>query len=346
MAELPENDLVDLFIDSIMNRLSETGRQKLADWAQTTPARQHFAHEVHDTAIASREMAIYVRIDPREGFARWQRQRRQKKQQIFIRTAVAAAILGTLFLWWQLRSDVQHNSSPPGPVDTLAMKERSIENNTVLSASGNNRPDSVRQLPDGTRVWLNKASKIFYPVKFSGKERMVELDGEGYFEVARDVNRPFVVRVQGMRVVAMGTRFDVMAYSGEDSVRATLIEGMVNVQKDGKKISLKPGQQISATSGPGGVSVPQEVDTSEVIEWKDNVFYFPDHTSLKTVLGRIARWYHLELVYKVRDSDNQECGGDLQANLPLDQVLDHLIPKGITYRISKGQLIVETRESS
>src|ERR1700722_14725033 len=236
MVEIPDEHLVNLFVDSVAGRITESGHRELADWAGRSPARERFYADFHKPSVASKEMAIYTRYDPQKGYTRWKQQQRRKKQLVYyIRTAAAAVVFGTLGLWWILRSDVRKEATPPAVVDTRAMVVQSMES-TPLSVAGNNKSDAVRILPDGTRVWLNSGTKIFYPARFTGSERVVELNGEAYFEVAHD-HRPFSVSLPGgTRVQALGTSFDVTAYPGEDSIQATLLEGMVNVQKSGKTV--------------------------------------------------------------------------------------------------------------
>ncbi|HEY0668863.1 MAG TPA: FecR family protein, partial [Sphingobacteriaceae bacterium] len=100
-------------------------------------------------------------------------------------------------------------------------------------------------LPDGTRVWLNAASSLKFPVVF-GKERTVKLTGEAYFEVAKDKNKPFTVSVGNIGVKVLGTHFNVMAYTDEEAITTTLLEGKVKVSGKSGDYELKPGQQATA----------------------------------------------------------------------------------------------------
>jgi ferric-dicitrate binding protein FerR (iron transport regulator) len=336
MAEIPDEHLVGLFVDSVAGRLTESGREELMDWVRMSPERQRFYHEFRNPEVARREMEIYTRYDPRKGFERWKKQQSGKKQLIYyIRTASVAMVFGTLALWWLLRSDIRKVTAPARSANNLA----SMETRALLTA-GDNRSDTARTLPDGTKVWLNSQTKILYPAEFSVKERVVELNGEAYFEVAHDP-RPFSVKLPGGTLVqALGTRFDVMAYRDEDSIQTTLLEGVVYIEKGRTAVRLEPGQQISAAKDSGGLSAPQEVDGEKLIEWKNNVFYFPEHSNLNTVLRRIARWYHLQLVYEVKVSEEQEYQGEIQRSLPLEKILEQLKHTGIKFTISNGQLIV------
>jgi transmembrane sensor len=97
-------------------------------------------------------------------------------------------------------------------------------------------------LPDGSHVWLNAASSIRYPAAFAGKERKVEITGEAYFEVAKNVAKPFRVKIGEAEVEVLGTHFNIMAYDEEGAVKTTLLEGAVKVTRASASHLLKPGQ--------------------------------------------------------------------------------------------------------
>lgn len=146
-------------------------------------------------------------------------------------------------------------------------------------------------LPDGTRVWLNAASSLKYPVNFSaGKERRVELNGEAYFEVAKDKTRPFIVKSAAQEIRVLGTHFDVNAYKDEASIRTTLLEGAVQVNN---QVVLKPGQQSVLTGRQLDVKT---VNAGDMIDWKNGEFIFDDEP-LGSILKKVSRWYDVDIVY-------------------------------------------------
>ncbi len=151
-------------------------------------------------------------------------------------------------------------------------------------------------LPDGTAVWLNAASSIKYPVQFSGNERRVELSGEGYFEVSRKKNMPFIVESPRQRIEVLGTHFNVNSYPNEPFVKTTLLEGAVKVVplasnplKEGKII--KPGEQTLLRADR---LVVERADIEKEIAWKNGDFIF-DNEDFNTILRQICRWYDVEL---------------------------------------------------
>lgn len=156
-------------------------------------------------------------------------------------------------------------------------------------------------LSDGTKVWLNAASSIRFPVLFAGSERKVEIIGEAYFEVAKNVAKPFKVKTVTSEVEVLGTHFNVNAYEDESAVKTTLLEGMVKVsvpQAAGKQTArfLQPGQQSGVTND-GRISVLNNADTEEAVAWKNGRFQFRS-ADLKSILRQISRWYDVDVVYK------------------------------------------------
>lgn len=149
-------------------------------------------------------------------------------------------------------------------------------------------------LADGTGVWLNAASSLRYQTSFNGAERKVELSGEGYFEVAKDKEHPFVVQTQKQRVLVLGTHFNVNSYADEPAVRTALLEGAVKLSTDKETAFLKPGQQADLVKGKLNI---QEVDVDDVIAWKNGKFVF-DNESITSIMRKIARWYDVEVAYQ------------------------------------------------
>ncbi|NQX42210.1 FecR domain-containing protein [Pedobacter steynii] len=155
-------------------------------------------------------------------------------------------------------------------------------------------------LPDGTRVWLNAASSLKYPVRFDRKERKVSLQGEGYFEVAKDKHKPFKVNSGTQELEVLGTHFNINSYADEPSSKTTLLEGAVRLfPHGGQDLILSPGQQAVLASGRMKVAM---VDPEEVLAWKNGNFVFNDE-GLETIMRKISRWYDVEVSYQRKPAD-------------------------------------------
>ncbi|WP_353139894.1 FecR domain-containing protein [Pseudopedobacter sp.] len=174
-------------------------------------------------------------------------------------------------------------------------------------------------LSDGTKVWLNSASTMKYPVEFNGKERLVELTGEAYFEVAHNKSKPFRVLSNKQVVNVLGTHFNVSAYTDDQFVRTTLIEGSVEIVANNKKVKIEPGEM--AEFNKSGIAV-SKVDVEEMIAWKNGYFKFND--DLESTMRKISRWYDVDIVYentkKYKDS-TVYFGGEISRSKKLSTVL-------------------------
>lgn len=150
-------------------------------------------------------------------------------------------------------------------------------------------------LADGSKVWLNAASSLRFPTAFTGSERTVELTGEGYFEVSKNLSLPFKVNITGKgEVEVLGTHFNINAYEDESSSRITLLEGSVKVKQGAAVQVLKPGQQAQLTDR---VKVITGVDLEEVMAWKNGRFFF-NKTDVQATMRQLARWYDAEVKYE------------------------------------------------
>ncbi len=192
-------------------------------------------------------------------------------------------------------------------------------------------------LPDGSKVWLNSASSLRYPLAFTGKDRVVELDGQGYFEVAPNAGQPFKVRVRSMEVQVLGTHFDVMAYKDENTVNTTLLEGAVQVTEGGAKQLLKPGQQAVLDTRSHEMLV-QPANVNKVIAWKNGLFVFNNMT-LPAILREVARWYDVDIVYQGTPSA-ELYGGGIARDLHLSNVLALLEAGGSNHFKIEGRKII------
>ena len=208
--------------------------------------------------------------------------------------------------------------------------------NTIITPQGGTF--SVK-LSDGTRVWLNAGSSLKYPTVFSGSQRKVELKGEAYFEVAPDADRPFHVVSGEQTIDVLGTHFNVNAYDNEPEVRTTLLQGSVRVVKNGKDVLLRPGQQ-SVSDLSEGLTIRKDIDTAEVMAWKNGMFQF-DAADIGTVMRQIARWYDVDVVIQGKLPDDH-FRGKIPRNVNASQVLQILALSGINFKIEGKKITLLT----
>lgn len=150
-------------------------------------------------------------------------------------------------------------------------------------------------LADGSLVWLNAASSVTYPTAFIGNERRVSITGEAYFEVSPNKSMPFFVEHNQMLVKVLGTHFNVNAYDNEANIKVTLLEGMVDVGDGSMTRSLVPGQQASISKLK--IFIEKDVDTEEVMAWKNGQFYFGGD-DVRSIMKQIERHYDVEVEFR------------------------------------------------
>lgn len=203
-------------------------------------------------------------------------------------------------------------------------------------------------LPDGTRVWLNAASSLTYiaPLRAKDGERRVKLIGEAYFEVAKikdsqtGMKLPFIVESKMQKITVLGTHFNVNAYDDESALRTTLLEGSVEVSltEISKTARLVPGQQAVLT-GNADLNVKQ-VDTKDVLAWKDGDFVFKDD-NLQSALKKVARWYDVEIIYGPDAPKDLELLGWVSRNKELSVVLKMIAStKKVHFNVTGRRVVV------
>ncbi|QNL48075.1 FecR domain-containing protein [Olivibacter sp. SDN3] len=177
-------------------------------------------------------------------------------------------------------------------------------------------------LPDGTKVWMNAASTLTYAINGSAKERLVKLEGEAYFEVTKDPQRPFRVESKGQIVEVLGTHFNINSYADEPAVKTTLVEGSVKVAGTANQqaVILQPGQQ-AALDEHSRLSVKQ-ADISDAMAWKNGKFSFK-HSDIGTVMRQLSRWYGVEVIFQ-GEKPNIMLSGEVYRNTNASKVLEIL----------------------
>lgn len=195
---------------------------------------------------------------------------------------------------------------------------------------------SILMLSDGTKVWLNSASKITYPSSFSDSLRGISIQGEGYFQVAHDQTRPFVIETNFGAVKVLGTEFNLKA--AIDATYTTLVEGSVEVSNDRKSAVLEPGRQSKIARNKEDIEV-YAVDLKEITAWKEGYFRFKDD-DIVSVLNKISDWYDIQGVdFQVELEDRFV--GSIKRTRKLSELLNQLEKiSNYKFEIKKGRVIV------
>jgi transmembrane sensor len=179
-------------------------------------------------------------------------------------------------------------------------------------------------LADGSKVWLNAGSSLKYSTAFNGNDRIVELIGEGYFEVAEDKTKPFHVMANGTEVKVLGTHFNVKAYDTEKQVTTTLVSGSVAIQRGTLASNIKPNQQAIVSGDNIAISNKSKNEMSQVLAWKNGLINL-EGESVKSILQQIKRWYNVDTQIEAGTPETTNIlTGTVERSQPLPKVLELL----------------------
>jgi hypothetical protein len=211
---------------------------------------------------------------------------------------------------------------------------KEVAYNTLYNPRGS-KVISLR-LNDGSIVWLNSQSSIRYPVAFVGDERQVEITGEAYFEVAKNLTKKFIVVSNGLNIEVLGTHFNVNSYNENKNIKVTLLEGSVKIIKGGGICILKPGQQAQVANE---IQVLNGANIESVMAWKNGFFSFSG-TSVEELMNILGRWYNVEIVFN-KSIPNRQFGGHIATSANLSQVIKVLNESELKCALIDGKLVID-----
>ena len=215
-----------------------------------------------------------------------------------------------------------------------ALEGKEVQFNKISTPRGG---QYTIELHDGTKVWLNAASSLRYPTVFTGRSRQVELEGEGYFEVAENASKPFIVKLtDGTEVTVLGTHFNINSYADENSVKTTLLQGSVLVQQGIRQQKLRPGDQ--AQTGENELNVVHLANTDQIVAWKNGYFSFHDE-DLQSIMRQLSRWYNVDVSFPQGVPDVL-FSGELDRSLKLEDLLEVFNTMKINYQLENRKIII------
>lgn len=334
-------DLKDNYIDKLLAKwlagvATDEEKAVIKQWAGGNEVNLGILETLQKVRDEKMGEPILVNVDEKinEIWSKGMRSRQRKKAVWKPHFKYAAAIALLVICFWglfQLNSGKFYREEiPVAEQEAYISKENLAGQKTKL------------YLPDGSVVYLNSASSIKYLQGFSGKERRVVLRGEAYFEVARNTDKPFVVESFGVETIALGTSFNIKAYSTEEELRVSLVEGKVMVHKRGgvaNGVMLSPGRELHV-----GLNTDELIETSfdqeEVIGWKDGKLIFKN-ADFDEVKLSLERWFgfDIEIVGKVPGdwSLSTVYEGQTLKNI----LIDLQYSKDFAYEIKKQEVIIK-----
>ena len=198
--------------------------------------------------------------------------------------------------------------------------------------------ECIITLDDGTKVWVNAETKLKYPVSFAGEQREVILEGEAFFEVAKD-KKPFIVKTSFGDVRVLGTAFGINAYVDQSEGYTTLVRGKVSVTAGaGEPLVIQPGEQV--VSSKDGKTRKQEVNVDEFVGWKDGIYVFRDK-KLVDIMNTLERWYNISVLFEDESLKSLLFTGNLKRYDDINVFFDALSRTGdLKYRVERNHVIL------
>ncbi len=358
-----EKRLLELLALAFQSELSENERKELDVLFQRFPEYQDLAEKLQFSYERIDELELVGMIQVEKEWKKLQKKnkrlRGQDRKMFFLAVAGMAAVfllaIGMLFLFRSSpKMEVISIARQQEPkkvtleyadgktfvldVNSLVMNDKGEITDHVVAKENMAEAEGLRlnrlsvpkgcdfslTLADGTVIRLNADSRLQYPSEFSGNSRIVYLEGEAFFNVAKDKTKPFIVKTKKLDVEVTGTSFNVMAYPSEDSIRTTLVQGGVNIlTKDGRVCKLLAGEQCVVDTASGKFVVNQ-VNVASFVSWIDGQFFF-DNESMESLMRKIARWYDVDVIFENEELKSELFYGIITRSDEITEVLDILV---------------------
>jgi ferric-dicitrate binding protein FerR (iron transport regulator) len=198
-------------------------------------------------------------------------------------------------------------------------------------------------LADGTKVWLNAMSRFTFPDKFSENTREVKLDGEALFEVAHNPDVPFIVKTSKHDIRALGTKFNVYAYSNNPNMETVLINGKVIINEQGNEktqYELFPKHMI-IFGDKERPKISSIVDTNEYTDWIDGTYIFDDQL-FSSIIQRLERYYEVNIMVKNEKLLNHRFTGKFRHSDPITVILDVIkMNQAFKYTVKGSNIVID-----
>lgn len=358
------NELIFNFLNSSISKEEE---EILMDWLKRDAANKLYFDECHEIWLSTKLKLAQKDFNSQEAFQRFKENiKRSGSAEKFIHRKIsfsfgkAAAVLLIVFLSGYITFTLAHRT-----------KVAPLANYEITVPAGSK---TKLKLPDGSEVWLNSQSKLSYASNYNQTAREVKLEGEGYFKVAHNTERPFLVHTSKISIRALGTEFNVKCYSDEGLIETTLVKGSVKIEQNAAKTSsnanaviLKPNEklifvkqtgklysdslQISLKAGmqPGVTAAKEEVreekiivnaiDVKPLIAWKEDKLVFSGE-KFEEIKPRLERWYGVSIQIQDNNILSYRFKGSFEKET-LEQALAALkLAAYFKYSIYKDQVII------
>lgn len=301
-----QRNTLDCLSEELINEISDQDRQLLDEWSQAHPEQENFRSLINQMKLAPHILEkgesmreeilqqVNIRID------------KARKTKITLRIIGVAASLLIVFGFSNYFSYQQGYKQ---------------QNSQVIELSNPLGMRSSVTLPDGSKVTLNAGTHLSYPSVFTGKNREVSIRGEAFFEVAKDPERPFIVKAEDVKVQVFGTEFNVKAYEEERRIEVSLTEGKVGVKVEGLSniLHLNPGEQAYYDKSNRSLT-SRTVNIMHYTSWREGKYYF-NALPLSEIASQLERGFNVHIDIASAELENVVLTGDFIRGENLEQIL-------------------------
>ncbi|MDA3891956.1 MAG: DUF4974 domain-containing protein [Salinivirgaceae bacterium] len=335
-----DNIFTDLVIQYFSGNMHEDDLHKLNAWIESSEDHKKYFDHMRELWLAAQIAENHYKFDAKIGFDIFKAKVLNKEsgnkatptRKLYISfTRIAAIFIGAFLLGAGVLLFTDYVVSN--------QQEQILTEVIVPRGSG-----TTMRLSDGTLVQLNSGSKLSYKKSFGDTDREVWLDGEGFFNVAEDKKRSFIIKTEFINIRAFGTQFNVKAYKEDDYAQTTLVEGSVGVYKvknnDKPPIMMMPDQHAVFNKETGNITV-ENVDVELFTSWRDGRVYF-ENESFSTIAKTIERKFN----YPIKISDEELKNGVFSGSFDLErsvyQLLDGMGEFGnFSYKVQNDTIFIQ-----
>ena len=340
MEKSEHSDIEELIIDSLAGNISESNRKKLDEWRQQSPKNeQSYEHlkRVWETNLAEPKYINYNTLEERIIEGGYEQDLRTKR---LLNTSSLYKIAAVLAIFLLASAAVYQM----GFIGNGGERKEDVAVVEVITKYNPPGQKSRIVLPDNSVAWLNSDSKLTYKKGFTGSTRHLELEGEAYFEVERNINKPFVVQSGPVRTIAVGTSFNIRDYPEESSINVALLSGKVRIitdLRDDNEFLLDPNQQIEFSKKAELIN-KEAFDKDVVSIWKDGIINFRKN-SFEFVMRSLERSYDVTIDTHNYIGGNWSYTGEFD-NMSLELILKRIgYSEGFEFKIDGKQVILTNK---
>lgn len=306
------SDYDQLIVEYLEGSISKTDQRALEKWVGESSANRELYYQSVEVWLAA-QASLGANRDNGAEYKRFRQRMKRRSLGLVVRRTMryAAAMVAGVAVTSAIF--MQHIDS-----------QRMIAEDRTQSINLSEGSKSHMYLADGSEVWLNSGSSLSYNGLFSSENREVTISGEGYFDVAKDSERPFIVNAGEVKVRVHGTKFNVRSYSKDDFINVSLKEGSVSLTTEGNSAPLfiVPSQMCSYDKSSGDVVI-SHINVQGIGSWiKDGLFF--NELSLLEITKVLERRYGVKFIFQNRARESLEFYADFDEQLSIESILEVL----------------------